>query len=292
MTKNDKNRKPKKMLVFTLTLTLIAAAALAAFAVATTEPPLKEGETAMPILMYHSVTRDESLTSAYVVTEAQFESDMKYLRDNGYNAVFVSEIADFVLSGTPLPEKPIAITLDDGYVNNLSYVLPLLAKYDMKATISIVGACSESAAADRYDNMTFAHMSFAEAAALQESGYVEIGNHTYSMHENVSGARRGCTRMSGESEEDYKAALRADLSKLQGYITQCVNINATTFTYPFGKISPESTDVLKELGFTAALTCNPGINHLSGDPDELLALKRLNRPGSTTTEKFMEKLPY
>ena len=41
--------------------------------------------------------------------------------------------------GTPLPEKPIVITFDDGYYNNYLNVFPLLQEYQAKAVISIIG---------------------------------------------------------------------------------------------------------------------------------------------------------
>ena len=38
-----------------------------------------------------------------------------------------------------LPEKPVIITLDDGYMTNYTYVLPILKELDMKAEISVIG---------------------------------------------------------------------------------------------------------------------------------------------------------
>ena len=40
--------------------------------------------------------------------------------------------------GTPLPEKPVMITFDDGYYNNYLNAFPLLQEFQMKAVISII----------------------------------------------------------------------------------------------------------------------------------------------------------
>ena len=99
----------------------------------------------VPILMYHSVCNNTKVQSDYRVSPEQFESDMKYLDDSGYTAIFVGDLIGYVYEGMPLPDKPVIITLDDGYLNNLTYVLPVLEKYDMCATVSVVGEFVEKA---------------------------------------------------------------------------------------------------------------------------------------------------
>ena len=69
--------------------------------------------------------------SDYRISTEVFEKDIKFLKENGYTAVFVGDLVGYVYEGTPLPDKPIIITLDDGYLNNLTTVLPILEKYDM-----------------------------------------------------------------------------------------------------------------------------------------------------------------
>ena len=91
-----------------------------------------------------------------------------------------------------LPEKPVMITFDDGYYNNLIYVLPLLKKYDMKAVISIVGSFTERAQELNDQNPAYAHMIWADIKALAASGYVEIGSHSYALH-SVDKGREGGT---------------------------------------------------------------------------------------------------
>lgn len=55
----------------------------------------------------------------------------------------MTELINYVYNDASLPEKPIIITFDDGYYNNLSYAVPLLHKYNMKAVVSIVGEYSD-----------------------------------------------------------------------------------------------------------------------------------------------------
>ena len=87
----------------------------------------------VPILLYHSVLSDSARAGDYVVSPAVFRADMDYLRSHGYTAVFLSQLYAYETAGTPLPEKPVVITLDDGYLNNLTNVLPILRETDMRA---------------------------------------------------------------------------------------------------------------------------------------------------------------
>ena len=87
---------------------------------------------AVPILMYHSVCDNKKVTSDYRVTPQMLESDLEYLSKNGYTSILVSDLVAYVHDGALLPQKPVIITLDDGYLNNLTNVFPLLEKYDVR----------------------------------------------------------------------------------------------------------------------------------------------------------------
>ena len=78
----------------------------------------------VPIVMYHSVLKDESRHGQYVISPAELESDLKYLRDHGYTTILIEDLIAYTQGG-PLPEKPVLLTFDDGYYNNYLYAFPL-----------------------------------------------------------------------------------------------------------------------------------------------------------------------
>ncbi|MBQ6892611.1 MAG: polysaccharide deacetylase family protein, partial [Clostridia bacterium] len=211
---------------------------------------------------------------------------IKYLHDNGYTAIFVGDLVGYVYEGMPLPDKPVIITLDDGYLNNLTYVLPILEKYDMCATVSVVGEFVEGAEKENDPNPMYAYLTWENIKALEDSGRIEIGNHTNKMHE--IGERRGCMKIVGESEENYDKALSADLTVLQNSLTENSDLTPIVFTYPFGFVSEESLPIIKKLGFLAALTCYERINYIDGTRDQLYRLGRFNRTPDISTEQFMK----
>ena len=111
---------------------------LAAVAVMPTFAKKKTDGIKLPIIMYHSIVKNEDRSGEYVITPIELEKDLLYLKQNGYTTVFVNDVIRYVKRGGELPEKPIILSFDDGTYNYREYLLPLLEKYDMKATVSIV----------------------------------------------------------------------------------------------------------------------------------------------------------
>ncbi len=245
--------------------------------------------TEVPILMYHSVGYNNRVQTPYILTPEVFEEDMKWLSEHGYTAVFVSDLVHYVLHKTALPEKPIVITLDDGFLNSRTYVLPILERYGMRAVVSVVGSFCEDFSLHPDPDPSYAYLTWEDISYLSQTGRIEIGNHTYNMHS--VGERKGCMKLAGESVAAYSATLSNDLSKLQTVLSEKSGVTPTVFAYPYGAVSEESVFVLQSLGFSAALTCAEKINLLSpGNPDRLYHLGRFNRPSGESTGDFMNRV--
>lgn len=242
----------------------------------------------LPILMYHSILKNPFSAGKYVVSPDTFEADMKYLKDNGYTCVLSDDVIGYVKNGQELPEKSVMVTLDDGYLNNLTYVVPILEKYDMKAVISIVGEYTERFSAQADHNPNYSHFSWTDIDECIKSGRVEIGNHTYNMHKQDK--RRGSMKKRSESREQYEKAFSEDVMKTQQLLKQHCGIEPKIFTYPYGAVSNDSLDLVKKLGFEMSLGCCEKVNVITRNEEDLYQLCRFNRPSGISTEKFMAKI--
>ena len=89
----------------------------------------EEEAVELPVIMYHSIC--DKAPSDYSVTPEQVESDMRWLKEKGYTAVSAEQVIAYTENRGQLPEKPVMITADDGFYNNLSQLVPLLEKYDI-----------------------------------------------------------------------------------------------------------------------------------------------------------------
>ena len=243
----------------------------------------------VPIIMYHSILKDPSRSNKYTVTPTVLEEDLKYIKDKGYTTVTIADLISYVYNDTPLPEKPIVLTFDDGHYNNYGYLFPLLEKYDMKAVISIVGSYTDKFTETDEANLNYSYLRWKDIKELMDTGRIEFQNHTYSLHSNT-GKRNGTKKIKGETDEHYKNVLEEDILKLQQEFKENTNYIPQCFTYPFGGISNASLDIIKELGFKASLSCEQGINKLTKNPNSLYLLKRYNRPSYISTYNFFQKI--
>lgn len=278
---SKRKQKGVALLALALGLTLLAAVPAARSAMGPAGQGIK-----VPILMYHSVLKDPKMAGRYVVSPDTLEQDMRFLQQNGYTTVFVQDLVDYVYEGKALPEKPVVLTLDDGYLNNLTYVLPLLEKYEMKATISVVGKYTERFSQEMDEKPSYSHLTFDEIAQLYGSGRVEIGVHSYNLHSQEK--RKGAAKRKGESTGEYQTMFRQDTKKALELLGQS-GVSTVVYTYPYGAITDDSEPVLKEMGFKASLSCYEKENYLTQDPGCLWQMGRFNRPSGQSTETFMKK---
>lgn len=243
----------------------------------------------IPIIMYHAVSDVTSIQGDYVISSAEFESDLKYLDTNGYTAIFVNDIVNYVNGSGKLPEKPIVLTFDDGYYNNYLYVYPLVKKYNAKASISPVAYFSEMYTESGEVSECYSHCTWEELREMAESGYIELGNHSYNYHV-CNGVNNGIGQMSGESDSDYSVRITDDLTNAQNMIFENTGVKCSFIAYPFGVYNDNTEKIVKEMGFTAALTCSSGINTVEkGDAEKLYNLKRLIRPHNSGLEYILNK---
>lgn len=245
----------------------------------------------LPIVMYHSILKDPARSGKYIITPEQLEKDLQYINQKGYTGITISDLVAYVYDDIPLPEKPILISFDDGHYNNLGYAIPLLDKYHMKAVISIVGNYTDSFSKTDEANLNYSYLRWKDILSLinAETSNIEFANHTYNLHSTING-RNGCAKKSSENILTYQKLLSTDLQKLQEEFQKQTNYTPITFTYPFGSISKDSREVIKNLGFKASLSCSSGINYITKDPDCLYELKRNNRPSFISSEQFFKKI--
>ena len=279
---------PRVLLELVILCVAVGALVHAAAAQPAAEAAALREQQRLPFLMYHSVLKDPSRAGDYVVSPDTLEADLAYLKSNGYESVVMADVIAYVEGKAALPRKPVMITFDDGYYNNLIYVLPLLEQYDMRAVLSVVGCYTERFTQTPDPNPNYGHLSWTELRELQDTGRFEIQNHSYDMH--GLGERQGSSKRRGESESAYRRVFFEDTERMRDALQEH-GLAASTYTYPYGAIGPNTTEYLRELGFSASLSCFERINVLSvGDADCLFCLGRSNRPSGLSTLDFMARV--
>ena len=117
----------------------------------------------VPTLMYHAVSDDIWGISELFVKPAEMEKQLAWLVENGYDPIFfedLSHLEDY--------DKPVILTFDDGYNDNYDILFPLLQKYNVKATIFVIGS----------PNGTAHKITAEQVKQMHDSGLVSIQSHT------------------------------------------------------------------------------------------------------------------
>jgi peptidoglycan/xylan/chitin deacetylase (PgdA/CDA1 family) len=88
------------------------------------------------ILLYHRVAQPRRDPQLLAVTPERFEAHLAMLLRRT-NIMQLSEMLDRAVAGKPLPRRSVAITFDDGYVDNVRVAEPMLAAAKIPATLFV-----------------------------------------------------------------------------------------------------------------------------------------------------------
>lgn len=199
----------------------------------------------VPILNYHKI--DGKLIHCLSLSPAEFEEQIRYLSEQGYQSITPDQLNAYIKHGTPLPAKPILITFDDGYADNYYNAYPIMQKYGFIATIFVV--TSLIGKDQRF--MTWDHL-----RELQKHGFI-IGSHTVS-HKPLTGL----------PPDQVMSELIQSRQKIAAEIGQSPEYLA----YPTGAYNKFVEDMVKRAGYKGAFTIRYG---QAGSASNSFALERI-----------------
>lgn len=256
----------------------------------------QRAETAdVAILMYHAFTEDEAETSAVYTLASDFARQLSALRDAGYTSVGYADLIEYVNGDGTLPEKPLLISIDDGYQNNLNLAAPLLEKYGFCANIAVIGVSIGHTTYKDTGIPIMPHFSLEDVRPWIKRGVLTVTTHSYDMHQiaavDGNDCRRGVLQMPGEAEPDYIATLTQDYTRAQEQLAGLPGTPLPVFTYPNGAYSELSERILQELGVQVTVTTEGGANRLvKGEPETLRLLHRIHVWRGTKPDMLLSRI--
>ena len=207
------------------------------------QPPI-QGEASVIVLLYHQIAPAGTKLSPKLQWTMQadiFESEMKYIHDNGYHVVPMSDVLAFIRHQKTLPAGSICITFDDGYKSPLVFAKPILDKYGYPWTFFIYPQFVN-------DNPTTSYkgaVSWPELLQLQKEG-VDIECH--SMTHPI------LTKKGNKSPEQYAAWLQNETAGAKKILEQHMGKRITCFAYPYGANNKQVEQAVIDAGFDAIFT--------------------------------------
>jgi len=223
----------------------------------------------VPILMYHYISEPPPDADLYrldlSVTPQNFEQQLRYLVENGYTTITLTDLVYHLTLGYPMPERPVILTFDDGYRDHFLQAYRLLRRYHSVGTFFLVTGFIDD---NRPDYLTWGQV------RVMHQGGMAFGAHSYT-HPDLRG-----------QSVDY---LVWQIVGSQQAIAERIEEPVRFFSYPSGSYDQQVIDVLASAGFWAAVTTEQGSRHTS---EALFELPRIRIRGEDTLEQFAAKLDY
>ncbi len=260
---------------------------LALATAAVSEPTPLPAQTAvdLPVVMYHHIAESPSQQGEYVISPEEFASDLQWLKAHGYTGISCTQLLDWYAGKFQMPEKPCIITFDDGFESTGVFALPLLEEYGFPGVVAVVGSVTEQYTRQPDHDVRYSYLDWAAVSEISHGKTMEVQCHTWDMHSLQT--RRGCSKNAAESEEAYRAALEADLTHFSEACRENDVSCVPMIAYPYGAYTAQTTEIVKQLGYAGAFTCESRVNHLKMDDTEALYhLGRFNRQHGASSTSF------
>jgi len=222
---------------------------------ATAVAPAHQG--GVPILMYHSIGWEKGNDA--VISPERFAEHMAFLHDNGYVPISLDELDQYLRGARQLPAKAVVITFDDGYRDTYEIAMPILKRYNFRATLFVP-------VAEVTKRLTWDELREMKAAGMA------IASHSY-RHRDLGGLP---PEVQAEEIRRAKVILDKELGQDTKY-----------FCYPNGSYDAATLKILREQGYRLAFTIEPGWAKPGDDP---LRLKRIWMGNSVNTFHLKERL--
>ena len=244
----------------------------------------------VPVLMYHILIsgRNDSIS----VDPARFTEQMLALKSAGYTSITENDLLAHLEQGTALPEKPVLITFDDGYISNYTEAFPVLKRLDMKASIYVITSRifeTHGFTAGEYEKISWQQ-------AREMAGTMSIQSHTWDSHlkqKNFQGQQRGliASRLKLakglETQEEFEARVYADFAASKNAIEKNTGTRVTAISYPYGDYTADTIRLAEKAGYKMAFTVQSGVNRQSSSPFELT---RITVSGKYSGKKLIDTI--
>jgi peptidoglycan/xylan/chitin deacetylase (PgdA/CDA1 family) len=215
-----------------------------------------------PILMYHAISEagPEVTEDAkeWYVTEEDFKEQMQHLKDKGYTLLTFEEFDD-----AKKYDKPIFVTLDDGYADNMNAFKILKELEDEtfkpKATLFMF--------ANKVNEKNF--LTAEQLKEMSDSGIISVQSHT-SNHIDLAG-----------QNVKYDVEYKNSKEKLEAITNKPINALA----YPFGSFNEKAVEEAAK-HYEYAVIMGHTRFQLKDEPNELHTLERLTVSGHDSMFKF------
>ncbi|MGB3613748.1 MAG: polysaccharide deacetylase family protein [Elainellaceae cyanobacterium] len=208
----------------------------------------------VPVLMYHDIVPEKEVF--FDVTYEEFEAHLQLIQEQGFTPITMDQLVSHLRTGLPLPEKPVMLSFDDGYLGHYEHVFPLLQEYGYPGLFSIytfkVGRDHGRPG-----------MTWAQVQEMAADPLVTIAAHSVNHPPDL--------------REVSDVDLQTEITQSKQILEEKLGIPIQYFTYPEGNYDERVAEAVQQAGFRAALTMDNWEDRFAGESANLLAVDRIGQ---------------
>lgn len=251
-------------------------------------------DNGIPIICYHDVGK---VTNDFMISKDNLAAQFSYLKQNGYHPISLQQYIDANAKKTPLPEKPVLITFDDGYISFYNDVYPLLKQYQYPAVLAVVTYWETAQKPSDIGPL----VSWQQMREMEQSGLVAIASHSHNLHHGITVNEYGDSGEAAsaliyrngkyESLESYKSRVAADLAENQQIFERELGHKVDAIVWPYGEYTLFGLEIAQSQGFKVGLGLGGRYNAVGTDKSLLEARRGLiyKNPGPQQFGQFLQK---
>lgn len=207
----------------------------------------------VPVIMYHDILFEKEVI--YDLTPQELKQHFELIKSTNMTPISLNRLIAHLRTGSPLPNKPILLTFDDGYGGHYEYAYPLLKKYSYPAVFAIhtssVGV-----------NTGRTHVSWQQLRTMASNPLITISSH--------SKTHPALTKLS--EQQLYKEVVES-----KQILETKLNRQITYFTYPYGNYDSRVKKIVAEAGYLAAIAFGTPSEMFAGQSKDLFAISRFEK---------------
>lgn len=181
--------------------------------------------------LYHRFGEDRYPSTS--VRLEQFDAHLEYLETNGFAVWPLERIVAYQREGRAIPDRTVAITVDDAYLSVYSQAYPRLRSRGWPFTVFV--------ATQPVDQGLDGFMSWEQMREMGRHG-VSFGNHGVT-HDHL------VRRRAGESDAAWRQRMRWELDYAQQRLREELGVENRLFAYPYGEYDAALADLVAAAGY-------------------------------------------
>jgi peptidoglycan/xylan/chitin deacetylase (PgdA/CDA1 family) len=188
--------------------------------------------TIVMVIMFHGISKGEA-PDPKDITVTEFKKLMNSLKETGFEAINATQLADFLDTNAPIPQRSVVLTYDDRHrAEAFEHFRPY---YDQWGWPVINGWISAFGGEDQF---------LQENVAVSAEGWVDYQAHGVIHNVNI---------VPGSTDEFIYSELQGSIDNIQKYFGK----TPIAYIWPGGGFTPRGVEVAREVGYRVGFTVNP-----------------------------------